>query len=615
MVAVETPWPTCFAMHDPSPIAVGDFSVTIVPGGVGAVCWQGVEVLRGVTCLVRDQNWGTFAAENFVESRFSDFSHATVRQLFNVNNGAAAVEVSTHFDASGQLDLTAKITAQADMMTNRAGLVILHPIATTAGTALTILHPDGQETRTAFPRLIAPGQPAANMAGLSHAIGNVQIDIGFEGDVFEMEDQRNWSDASFKTYCRPLALPFPYALAAGETITQKLRLKLREAGPAEAATGVETAQGTVVGALPQMLLAVEEGWLPAEHDWPQIKALGAQGLLLRLNAEAADQEIWNSTANLAAELGAFVDLELIVSTEGMARQISAIAEWCKGSTHISASVPAHVMVLPEHWLKSYQPGQGPSMRSLEAAIQQAALAFPGSAIGAGMLTNFTELNRYPAAGGDYITHGNTAIVHAADDLSVWQTLEALPQIFASGQAIAGARGYRLGLVAIAMRSNPYGAALAENPKRQMKALAGEDPRQTKVFAAAYALGAAFEAAFGGVAAMALAAPIGRFGVMDQQGQSLYPLYHAVRALGRLSGQQVRRIQGLAAGLIGISTDDGSVVVANCSPSPAVFESAGSLSARILADDPLPFDWLDTGAAKTGRHFVLAPGACLFAQEE
>ena len=37
-----------------------------------------------------------------------------------------------------------------------------------------------------------------------------------EGDTFEMEDQRNWTDASYKTYVRPLALPWPYTLRAGE---------------------------------------------------------------------------------------------------------------------------------------------------------------------------------------------------------------------------------------------------------------------------------------------------------------------------------------------------------------------------------------------------------------
>ena len=36
-----------------------------------------------------------------------------------------------------------------------------------------------------------------------------------EGDAFEMEDQRNWADASFKTYVRPLSKPRPYVIAKG----------------------------------------------------------------------------------------------------------------------------------------------------------------------------------------------------------------------------------------------------------------------------------------------------------------------------------------------------------------------------------------------------------------
>ena len=39
-----------------------------------------------------------------------------------------------------------------------------------------------------------------------------------EGDAFEMEDQRNWIDASYKTYVRPLALPWPYTIATGRAV-------------------------------------------------------------------------------------------------------------------------------------------------------------------------------------------------------------------------------------------------------------------------------------------------------------------------------------------------------------------------------------------------------------
>ena len=44
----------------------------------------------------------------------------------------------------------------------------------------------------------------------------------FEGDLFEMEDQRNWSDGSFKTYCTPIALGYPHEARAGARLRQRV---------------------------------------------------------------------------------------------------------------------------------------------------------------------------------------------------------------------------------------------------------------------------------------------------------------------------------------------------------------------------------------------------------
>lgn len=43
-----------------------------------------------------------------------------------------------------------------------------------------------------------------------------------------MEDQRNWTDSSFKTYCTPPQLPYPGKVAAGTRISQTVRLTLVE---------------------------------------------------------------------------------------------------------------------------------------------------------------------------------------------------------------------------------------------------------------------------------------------------------------------------------------------------------------------------------------------------
>jgi len=54
-----------------------------------------------------------------------------------------------------------------------------------------------------------------------------------------MEDHRNWSDASFKTYVRPLVLPWPYTLKAGEEVKQSIKVKLSgsASGGTKAAAG------------------------------------------------------------------------------------------------------------------------------------------------------------------------------------------------------------------------------------------------------------------------------------------------------------------------------------------------------------------------------------------
>ena len=46
----------------------------------------------------------------------------------------------------------------------------------------------------------------------------VEVEVRMEGETFETEDQRNWSDASFKTYGTPLHLPFPVEVAEGTRV-------------------------------------------------------------------------------------------------------------------------------------------------------------------------------------------------------------------------------------------------------------------------------------------------------------------------------------------------------------------------------------------------------------
>src|SRR6185312_11459876 len=110
---------------------------------------------------------------------------------------------------------------------------------------------------------------------------------------------------------------------------------------------------------------------------------------------------------------------------------------------------------------SHQPGFEDKTVPPAAEICAAARAtFPGVRLGGGMASYFTELNRKrpPVTLLDFVGHTSCPIVHAADDRSVMETLEALPAIIASAHAITNGRPRRVGPSAIGCRQNPYGAA-------------------------------------------------------------------------------------------------------------------------------------------------------------
>jgi hypothetical protein len=208
-------------------------------------------------------------------------------------------------------------------------------------------------------------------------------------------------------------------------------------------------------------------------------------------------------------------------------------------------------------------GPWPNLAPLADWSAAARAAFPRARIGGGVLTNFTELNRKRPPGDiDFVSHTWTSIVHAADDVSVIETLETLPHIARSVRAMCPGVPYRLGPASIAMRSNPYGAVLPENRGWTRMPLSDRDPRQRGLFGAAWTVGFAAALAADGLEMLALHAADGFLGVSD--GSALRPCYHVVAALARASGKENIRFESMpgVAGLTWRDDDGTAAVIAN-----------------------------------------------------
>lgn len=531
--------------------------MTVDHGKLRAISFAGTEIIRAISAPVRDENWGTIPEHTISETVEETPSEVVWCRTYRVGDGLLDGEIVAKL-SDCTLDVQLRLTPKRNMRTNRAGFCILHPLVGVEGQSLAIQHPDGRLTSSQFPTLIRPDQPAKDIAGLKHRAGPVEVDITFEGDTFEMEDQRNWSDASFKTYCRPLGLPFPYALAAGTTVVQRIVARFNPASGGTESTAPPQQTCSVV--MPEILLAIEPGW------WGGTLPTGA-GLLLRMGKGIA----WSKRELVeVTRTGAAIDLECVLpDDQDPVASLSEMAELLKSA----GIAPRHVIALPQTYLKSYQPsGPWPSGIGLPAAAAAAAKQFSGARLGVGVLTNFTELNRcQPVSGvGDFITHGNSAIVHEADDVSVWQTLEALPSIFSSAKAIGGSRSYRLGLCAIAMRSNPYGASLSPNPTDMPCTMTDYDPRQRTSFAAAYAIAVAALAAKAGAEAVALCTPCGPFGLVGPEGPR--PINAAVSALASIGKR--RADVSMSEGVVVICSGETNIYT-NASPKARACEIATS----------------------------------------
>ncbi|WP_127902418.1 hypothetical protein [Solirhodobacter olei] len=597
-------------------LTAGPLSLSIEANMLRSLCWHGTELVRAISYPIRDVDWGTMLISTTAEAL--DPGAGTYFRRFETTDGALSGTLDLTVTATGRIEIDLTLSPQRDLQVNRAGFTILHPISDLAGAPIEISHADGSIERARFPEVISPDQPAREIKALAYAIAPARVEIEMEGEVFEMEDQRNWSDASYKTYCRPLALPFPYRLAAGAEIRQ--HVSIRFSGPAPAAASLahdprllleKTAEQ-----LPEPSLAVEPGW--SLHSGPAAAALASSRRLIRLDlrTSTAATDLLDALANTTAAY----DIELVTADDAptLKAQLSAIAAEI---VQIGRS-PEHVIALPAAYLASYQPeGTWPKGASPADARSAARATFPGLAIGGGMLTNFTELNRHRPDPKtlDYMSHGTTAIVHAADDVSVSETIEALPQIFRSARALAPEKPYRLGLVSIGMRSNPYGASTAPNPERMRKAMAMDDPRHGALFGAAWLLAAIAATEGAGVEAMALGAPAGPFGLVEAD--RLRPVFHLFRALQTMSpGRRLRpRLADRAIHVVAAALAGGTVLAAaNLGTAPRAFTLPARARVRRLDTETLAAaetdpDWLTHAPAYQASAIDLPPFALAFAE--
>lgn len=573
------------------PLRAGPLAIDFNDGNLRAIHWRGHEVLRAISYLVRDENWGTHAPllTGLDIREEKDRFTVSYKLLCEAGTSRLACDARIEADADGRLVFDVTATPQGDFPTNRAGFCILHPIVGVAGSPAEVEHVDGSVEKSRFPELIDPAQPFFSMRRITHEVAPGLIaSCLMEGDAFEMEDQRNWTDASYKTYVRPLALPWPYTLPSGKPVRQTVTLTL--AGTAADKAGgtgdvVDITLGDGIADAPAIGLVITPEEASASlAAAARLEELGAQHLILHFDpSRGHGPEALGAFAKLLARCPLPATLELVVPCR--ADPEAEIAETARqiAGAHLEL---AAVAVSPAPDLKSTPPGSvWPACPPLDEIYRAARKAFPDLPLGGGMFSYFTELNRkrVPAERLDFITHTTSPLVHAADDRSVMETLETMPFVTRSVRAIFGDKPYRLGPSTIGMRHNPYGARLADNPgaARRMT-MTADDPRQKGLFSAAWMVGYAASVASAKLTHLTVGALTGAFGVLGEGGYR--PAFHAARILAAMAGKPLRTARSADPARVLAHAAGDTLVAANLTPEPVDIAAPQGMRLRAILDE-------------------------------
>lgn len=514
-----------------SKLKAGPYDLEFENGDLRYIRWQGMELIRRIYVAIRDVNWNTIPALMTQPNIQLGEDHFSIK--FSASHTAGPLKFQWQASIQGSPDGTIEYVmdgvALCEFRYCRIGFCVLHPVQGIAGSLYTAETPGGQISGV-LPELVEPQWivdgfetaifPACTSLTVQTPAG-VKITTAFEGDLFETEDQRNWTDGSFKTYCTPIALGYPHKAAQGQSFLQKVTLRFDtpvgiESHAAPADDQINHIEFKTGGehTLPKIGFGIQDQSLNIDND---------QGdLLSRLNPSHLKAEIHFEDSNwkthldraisISHQLGSPLELALFLNNDpGDALEEMKI--------NLAGAALARFIVFNEH----EAPNGTTSPSWVEAARRHLAAAASGVKFYGGTNGNFAELNRQQPdiSVMDGVAYTINPQVHAFDERSLVENIEG------QRYTVLTARSYSANLpiaVSSVTLKPPFNQAATEDetPPDPHDLPDAVDQRQMSLFGAAWTVGSLASLISGGADSVTYYQTSGWLGLMETRNGSLLP---------------------------------------------------------------------------------------------
>ena len=496
----KTFWP------DTQRVEHAGFTFDIARAAIRNVTYQGAQIIDLLYTAIRPWDWSTLDPDEHSEvvEISGENCLVTITDLFA---GSMQGKTVLTLQPNGKFTIDYQLSGLGKFEINRWGVCFCLNTGDWMGSKVS-----ASENTYSLLKEISPQRVINGITqGLFPASNNLHfiapdkrsLKVLSTGKVLEAEDQRNWTDNTYKIYSGSLAEPRPFVIEKGMQWEQQVEFEVTP--PTNSIPDGSKIIAKDIPSLPRIGVQFNgEPLLPSDDLEKALFILDIDHI--RINEESLTAQ---KIATISKS-GLVLEAALLSSNDG--------AELVREVEHLSARVPAGSRLLINRQGRQIVQGSDlPKNKTLNSYI-------PGSD------AYLVDLHREEFEFGDAVSYSMVPTVHSSDPETIFKTLYTQKESIEFAKKFVAPQ-VSISPITFSTRGNPETGHLRDN---RINFAQPEMAAQIKeLSAAAWTLGSVFALASAGAYSGTWHELFGEFGVIYSEGSAIKfsPTFHALSALG------------------------------------------------------------------------------------
>jgi D-apionolactonase len=498
---------------DTSRVTHGGFTLDLAREAIRNIRFEGVQLIDLLYTAIRPLDWSTLKADEYSADVqiIGDDCVITITEVFA---GALAAQAKITLSNNNTFSVDYELKGLTEYQVSRWGVCFCLNTADWMGSSVVSSGNTYSLAKDISPQRVVDGViqglfPASNEMHFI-APDKRNLKVVSTGKVLEAEDQRNWTDNTYKIYSGSLSEPFPFLTSAGSIWKQSVNFEVGV--PESVTTDATKILVKEIEALPSIGLQFNHDSLLTPDDLEKAFVL-LEIDHLRINEEAlTSQKIATTAAN-----GLILEAALLSSNKGDALKAEVL--------QLSERVPAGSRLLVQREGRQVVDAADlPKNTSLNSYI-------PGSD------AFLVDLQSDQYNFGNSVSYSMAPTVHSFDTETIFKTLFTQQESINFAQKYIAPQVF-ISPITFSMRGNPH-----SGHSRDQRLVYAEPEMALHIRTiegAAWTLGSIHSLASAGAFSGSWHELFGEYGAIYSESGSIKftPTFHAITALGAHHAHQI-----------------------------------------------------------------------------